>query len=70
MKYFLKLTIKLYLYSFFKGKRWTENRLKYFTFPRNLSRTQSLAFCMNNHGTLMYWTNSSEQEILQSKTID
>ncbi|CAF0846728.1 unnamed protein product [Rotaria sordida] len=46
-------------------KHWTENRLKYFTFPRNLTRNQSLTFCLNNNGTLMYWANSTEQEILQ-----
>lgn len=51
------------------GKYWTKNRLKYFTFPRISTRNQSLDFCLNNNGTLIYWTNSSEQEILRSKNF-
>ena len=58
-------TKKIYSFVFIRGKHWAENRLKYFTFPRNLTRNQALQFCLNNNGTLMYWTNSTEQEILQ-----
>ncbi|CAF2093138.1 unnamed protein product [Rotaria magnacalcarata] len=47
-------------------KYWKENRLKYFTIPRIYTRNQSLNFCLNNNGTLMYWANSTEQEILQN----
>ncbi|CAF1452722.1 unnamed protein product, partial [Adineta ricciae] len=47
-------------------KHWTGNRLKYFTFPHNYTREQSLAFCSNNNATLMYWANSTEQTILQN----
>ncbi len=49
------------------GKTWTENRLKYFTYPWNMTRDQALTFCLNNNGTLMYWANITEQDILQSK---
>jgi hypothetical protein len=48
------------------GKTWFENRLKYFTFPWNMTRDESLTFCSNNNGTLMYWSNQTEQDILQS----
>ncbi len=47
-------------------KYWIENPLKYFTFPWNMTRDQSLTFCLNNNGTLMFWNNSNEQNILQS----
>ncbi len=56
---------KLILEICFSGKYWTENRLKYFTFPTNLTRNQSLTFCSNNNGTLMYWANLTEQGIFQ-----
>ncbi|UJR20328.1 hypothetical protein I4U23_023459 [Adineta vaga] len=46
-------------------KHWKENRLKYFTFPHNFTREQSLDFCSKNNATLMYWSNSTEQMILQ-----
>jgi hypothetical protein len=49
----------------FLGKHWVENRLKYFTFPWNMTRDQSLTFCSNNNGTLMYWANSTEENILR-----
>jgi hypothetical protein len=52
-----------------KGKYWVENRLKYFSFPWNMSRDQALTFCSNNNGTLMYWDNTTEQNILQSLII-
>ncbi|CAF2040937.1 unnamed protein product [Rotaria magnacalcarata] len=47
-------------------KNWVENRLKYFTFPWNMTRDQALTFCSNNNATLMYWFNSTEQDILQN----
>ncbi|CAF4822265.1 unnamed protein product [Rotaria sp. Silwood1] len=47
-------------------KHWIENRLKYFTFPWNMTRDQALTFCSNNNATLMYWFNTTEQDILQN----
>jgi hypothetical protein len=34
-----------------------------------MSRDQALTFCTNNNGTLMYWANKTEQDILQSFKI-
>ena len=48
------------------GKRWSKNALKYFTFPINFTRNQSLSFCSNNNGTLMYWSDLIEQGAFQS----
>ena len=60
----------LFSFSFFNeiylGKYWVENPLKYFTFPWNMTRDQAFTFCTNNHGTLMFWNNLTEQNILQS----
>ncbi|CAF1112160.1 unnamed protein product [Adineta steineri] len=46
-------------------KHWQGNRLKYFAHPQNLTRDQALTFCLNNNATLMYWSNLTEQTILQ-----
>ncbi|UJR29534.1 hypothetical protein I4U23_010751 [Adineta vaga] len=50
-------------------KTWNENRLKYFTYPTNMTRDQALNFCINNNGTLMYWTNKTEEDILQNELL-
>jgi hypothetical protein len=55
--------------KFYLGKHWAGNSLKSFTFPWISTRDQALAFCLNNNGTLMYWSNSSEQAILQGNFI-
>jgi hypothetical protein len=57
---------KPYYKTFFSGIHWTESRLNYFTFPQNFTRNQSITFCSNNNGVLMYWANLTEQEIFQS----
>ncbi|CAF1215178.1 unnamed protein product [Adineta ricciae] len=48
-------------------KTWSENRLKYFTYPTNMTRDGALNFCMNNNGTLMYWANKTEEDLLQNE---
>ncbi|CAF4100035.1 unnamed protein product, partial [Adineta steineri] len=50
-------------------KTWSENRLKYFTTPSNMTRNDALTFCLNNNGTLMYWANQTEQNILQNEIL-
>ncbi|CAF4782816.1 unnamed protein product, partial [Rotaria sp. Silwood2] len=50
-------------------KHWIENRLKYFTFPWNMTRDQALTFCSNNNATLIYWFNTTEQAILQDAIL-
>jgi len=56
---------KFILEIYFSGIHWIENPLRYFTFPTNLTRNQSITFCSNNNGTLMYWANLAEREIFQ-----
>ena len=56
---------KIYFNQLNLGKIWSRNTLKYFTFPRRMTRNQALIFCSNNNGTLMYWYNATEQNTLE-----
>ena len=48
-----------------EGKTWPENSLRLFTFPILRGRSESLQFCLNNNGTLLYWNNSTEELLLR-----
>lgn len=54
---------------FLLGKHWPKNALNYFTYPNNFTRNQSMSFCANNNGTLMYWADLNEQDAFQGNSL-
>ena len=50
------------------GKRWPENRLRPFTYPLPMSRDQSLNFCSNSQGTLIYLANATDEDLLRGSS--
>jgi hypothetical protein len=53
----------------FSGKFWPNTRFRPFTFPSILTREQSLRFCVNNNGTLMFWADLTEEQLVRGSPV-